>query len=213
MLYGAVKLNWGVKRMKKWMIASVLVSAVAFGGITGFYGMKNDHKVEVRHAHLNYIDDFSDKRKLVGASNNVFIGKVVSQKGNKSLDGGPETQYVVKVVKNIKGNLSGEITVNQQGGYVKEGIKEVLIIFNDDPLLEAGEKYLFATRYLASENWHTLINKFGDIKIKNDEHYNQLVKEFTEAYSEEIVPDAIKNKENYKNKEKLSKKALEESQK
>jgi len=198
--------------MKKWLIAGVLGSAVVFTGVMGFNAMDGDKKVEVRNGHLNYIDDFSDKRKLVGASDNVFVGKVVAQKGNKSLDSGPETQYVVKVTKNIKGKLTGEITVNQQGGYVKEGNKDVLILFNNDPLLEVGEKYLFATRYLESENWHTVINKFGDVKIKDDEHFNKLVKEFTEAYKEEIVPEAVKNKENYKNKEKLNKKELEKSQ-
>lgn len=103
--------------------------------------------------------DFSDDRVLMGASQNVFVGKVIKQVGTKSFGATfPETQFLVEVVSNLKGNLNGEVAINQPGGY-RNG---TLTIMDDgDPhvssngkgyLFAPGSTYLFATRYSKKNN-------------------------------------------------------------
>lgn len=126
--------------------------------------------------------DTSDPRKLVGFSDNVFIGKVMKQDGEKSLSGYPETQFNVEVIENIKGELTGTVKVNQQGGYSWNK----LILFDNDPLLVEGKTYLFATKYLESENWYTVVPVHGDIPISNEKEQKELVEKYQKAYTEEI---------------------------
>jgi len=56
----------------------------------------------------------------MGGFHNVFIGKVIAQTGTRyslpDMHAGLETQYSVHVVQNIKGELGGEVTIEQAGG-------------------------------------------------------------------------------------------------
>lgn len=124
----------------------------------------NNGKLEqkVIYVDAQYAADFSDDKILMGASHNVFVGKVIRQSGTKERGIGPETQFEVVVIDNIKGDLHGVITVDQQGGY-KDG---TLYVVGDDTvspakdgsgyLLQPGSTYLFATRYNPTEHWYTL---------------------------------------------------------
>jgi hypothetical protein len=66
------------------------------------------------------------------------------------------------VIDNIKGNLHGNVTVDQQGGY-KDGV--LYVVDGDtlssstpalDYMLHPGWTYLFATRYNKDQKWYTL---------------------------------------------------------
>jgi hypothetical protein len=197
--------------MKKKLIGFVTIclGLVVFG-FSSFTQNKSEETVRVTQGHLNEIADFSNDNILVGTAQNVFIGEVVKQKGNKSLDGAPETQFTVKIIKNLKGDLEGEVTVNQFGGYTEdENGENVLVKYNGDELLEEGQKYLLATRYLESEDWHTAISTYGTVKINDSKEMNSLIGRITSALKSPIVPEPIIDKDNYKNKEKLSKTQLE----
>lgn len=108
-----------------------------------------------------YPANYADDRVLVGASHNVFVGKIVAQTGSIERGAGPETQFAVQVISNIKGNLQGTVTVDQQGGY-KNGV--LYVVGNSDVfggsagryLLQIGSTYLLATRYNPTSNWYTL---------------------------------------------------------
>ena len=117
----------------------------------------------VDEIHPVYAANFSDDRVLMGGSHDVFVGKVLEQVGTQDKGIGPETQFSVEVVENIKGNLQGAVIVDQQGGY-ENG---VLTLFEDDRsstdgsgasdyLLKPGFTYLLATRYSSTYNWYTL---------------------------------------------------------
>jgi hypothetical protein len=147
-------------------------------------GKPNIEIVEQSNAY-----DTSDPRKLVGFSDNVFIGKVVEQVGTKALNDIPETQYKVEVLDNIKGDLNGMVKVNQQGGYHWNKI----VLFEGDKLLKEGQIYLFATRYLERENWHTLVPVDGDVPISNEEEKSELIIKYSKAYKEEIPFIQINN--------------------
>ena len=158
-----------------------------------------------------YVTDFSDDRKLMGASHNVFVGKVIRQVGSKSRTGTPETQFEVEVIHNIKGNLQGSVTVNQEGGY-KNGVLYLIhegdvVLPADktdlslDPLLEPGQIYLFASRYSERDNWYTIIshpNAKANFSLDNNLTKPQLeilvenngrVRQLREAYPNEILLD------------------------
>src|ERR1700693_1050224 len=60
--------------------------------------------------------DYSNSLVLVGHSSNVFVGKVLSMTGTKPPDDistRSSSQYAVDVILNIKGNLRGDVVVNQ----------------------------------------------------------------------------------------------------
>jgi hypothetical protein len=156
-----------------------------------------------------YAADFSKDDILMGASHNVFIGRVIKETGNKTRGTSPETQFKVEIISNIKGELKGTVTVNQFGGY-KNGT--FVTVEDDTPMpngksagtymLEPGATYLLATRYNEQEDWYTL-NSFptarkllskdananiADLKTlaQNDER----VKALTAAYPNEKLLDA-----------------------
>lgn len=119
--------------------------------------------ITVSNMDAQYITDLSDPRILVGASHNIFIGKVLAQTG-ETIEGSPETQFSVNVIKNIKGNLRGTITVDQIGGYKGQ----VLYLMDSQPMLKPGSSYLFATRYNSGQNWNTLISYSTANKLLSD---------------------------------------------
>ncbi len=141
-------------------ILPLLAALLIFGG--AFLVSRSDAAPQVRTMDAEYAADFSDNRILMGASHNVFVGKVIRQTGEKERGIGPETQYQVVVIENIKGNLEGTVTVDQEGGYRDN----ILYVMDGDIgttgkdanayLLQPGSTYLLATRYNPEEDWHTL---------------------------------------------------------
>lgn len=148
---------------------------------------------------MEYPVDFSNDEILMGASHNVFVGKVIKQTGNMGRGIGPETQFEIEVVLNIKGNLQGMVTVDQQGGY-QDGI--LYYVQNGTPLLKPGATYLLATRYNGEEDWYTLNPSIsGSQFIINDNNLsiaklqalaeNDIrVKQLEAAYPNEILLEA-----------------------
>jgi hypothetical protein len=151
-----------------------------------------------------YSSDFSDIKVLVGAAHNIFIGRVVEQVSTKERGIGPETQFAVDVVSNIKGNLDGRVVVNQQAGF-RDGT--LYVISDNDPrsnnvqdyLLTPGSTYILATRYNKSQGWYTL-NSYSaakkllssDISMSAEElrvlvNNNSRVQELRAAYPNEIL--------------------------
>jgi uncharacterized protein with beta-barrel porin domain len=139
-------------------------------------------ETEIKNMETGYAVDVSDTRKLVGYAEHVFVGKVIKQAGTKKISGYPETQFEVQVLQTIKGDLDKTITVNQSGGY--EGNE--LTVVNGDSLITPGKTYLFATKYLESENWHTLVPKYGDIVINNEREKTELIEKYKKAYDNQI---------------------------
>lgn len=191
------------------LLSSVLTLSVV--GVGLYIGAQKEI-VGTGEIHFQYPADFSDDRILVGASHNIFVGKVIKQVGNKSIGAAPETQFEVEVIDNIKGDLKGVVVVNQMGGYM-DGI---LYVIHDDivipgeekknTLLNSGETYLFASRFNENENWHVLnshpnatklISKDSNLTIaelKNLAKNDEKVIKFREAYKNEILLDVdVKN--------------------
>lgn len=156
-----------------------------------------------------YSFDVENSGALIGAANNAFIGKVVRKiPDSKMLSAFPETQYEVEVIENIKGNLNGTVTVNQEGGiidgtlYASEDSDIKTSSGATEFLLTEGSTYFFATRFLESENWHTVIGHrtarelISEIptataqEILKFSYTNERVQEIAEAYTKEIPLEA-----------------------
>jgi hypothetical protein len=138
------------------LIAAVMVIGVATSLV--YANTKKQNKIQ--YIDLQYAADFSDDKVLVGASHNIFIGKVVKQAGTQERGIGPETQFEVEVIDNIKGSLKGSVTIDQEGGY-KNGVlyvvKDDTSTKSDNPyLLQPGSTYLLTTRYNEKEGWYTI---------------------------------------------------------
>jgi hypothetical protein len=127
-----------------------------------------------------YENDFSDNKILMGGFHNVFIGKVIAQTGTRyrlpDMHAGLETQYSVHVIGNIKGELSGEVTVAQAGGIENDRI----IAMEGDvegaqrdgassPLLQIGSTYILTTRGDGTEGYYMLgTNPYAKKLISSD---------------------------------------------
>ena len=152
--------------------------------------------------HTTRITDLSNDRKLAGYGESIFFGQVAKELGQSEERGWPETQFSVKILEVLKGSVTGEETVNQQGGFNTR--KNSTFRMTDDPnLLEPGKSYLFVTRPLERKGWHTLISGYGNIEIrvskhatKNEvlgsKHAGELRERFTDAVEHQI-PFDIRN--------------------
>lgn len=149
----------------------------------------------------SYAFDVSDERRLANFCDNVFTGQVIAQvSSNKDLI--PETQYKVLVKENLKGNLTGEVIVNQLSGYGDDGN---LYLYDGDKLLEPDQLYLFAGRYDEKNGYYTVVPNYGDLPLQVDQEQKSGPKENVnyDAKSKRVIEDmkfGIKNQIPYDQK-------------
>lgn len=144
---------------------------------------------------VDYAFEPTDERQLVGFATNVFVGRVVGKAGAEGAPVSgprgaviPRTQFSVAVLKNIKGNLGGKVTVSQTGGYDKSVGREVRV--EGDPLLKPGQVLLFATSYNPEERWYTIAAQpFGTVLIESGQQRTYLVEKFELAREQQIPYD------------------------
>ncbi|MCL6570572.1 MAG: hypothetical protein K6T88_02655 [Bacillus sp. (in: Bacteria)] len=162
------------------VIGLVIVGAGIFSikYFTMFFDAK-DSAIVVNHSYT-YEDDYRDKRKLASAVDNIFIGEVVTDVGNKEYTGHPNTQYKIMIIQNIKGALLGDITVNQEGGYYKKNGKLKLFTYEKSPLLIKKQVYLFAVSATEKDYFH-MIPKYGYYPLDNEEQKYKLIASFNSA--------------------------------
>lgn len=157
--------------MSKKLIQGITLSSLIGIFIFGIAVHKNIIKFPIQKTiEVQYAADFSDDKIFMGASHHVFVGKVIKEAGTKDAGMDPETQFEVEVIHNIKGNLQGNVIVEQAGGYINgvlylvHGGDVVLPqesanrVPNADSLFVPGSTYLFATRYNKEEDWHTSLS-------------------------------------------------------
>lgn len=136
-----------------------------------------------------------DIRKVVGVSTHIFVGRVVAVVGNEGIPTSgpgnvsiPRTQFSVEVLENVKGELSGTVTVNQMGGADDGGINVEL---EGDTLLEAGKTYLLATWYNSDSGWYSIIAEgYGNVQVKDVAARTREVERFRAAIAHQILPSS-----------------------
>lgn len=101
---------------------------------------------EARKLSVQWVDDFSDARKVAGYSTNVFVGKVTRLVKTEQAPG-PVSLFEVDVEDTLKGKPLKTVIVRQEGGVITEDGKQVMYLLEDDTeLLAIGQTYIFAGR-------------------------------------------------------------------
>ena len=187
------------KKLLAALVLGVVLAAAAYAtAAEKAPGGAEADRADVVSAEVDYAFDVRDERKLVGFSTNVFFGRVLDRSGSEGIPTSvpgetvKQTQFSVEVGENIKGELSGTVTVNQDGGAADDGHAdhEHLELVEGDPLLVPGQEYLFATRYDAQKGWHTIAAQpYGDIKVKDKTNKKALKDKFEKAKKEEVPFD------------------------
>ena len=148
--------------------------------------------------------DPSDKKKVVGFADHVFVAKVIDENGpiykhkTKSAIRSysiPYTSYSVKTLKTIKGNLKKDkiFDMNKFGGLTEDGKK--ILLFDDDELLKKDSYYLI----IASTQPDGSILASGpltsiklNITSEKDIESNKVYKEYFEAKNNEVIYDRLR---------------------
>ena len=144
---------------------------------------------------VRYAFDATDPRELVGFATNVFVGQVGEETNSQGtpLSGPgervmPRTQFSIEVLKNVKGDAEGKVTVSQTGGYDEEEGREVRVEGNS--LLEPGKKYMFVTSYNPEEEWYVVVAQpFGNVLVEGEARRRDVEERFEQAEEEQVPPD------------------------
>jgi hypothetical protein len=171
--------------MKRNIYILIFICLVISVLLVKHYSMLLDSKGSaiIVNKHYTYNDDYLDKRKLIHAVDNIFIGEVVMENGNKEYTGEPNTQYSIRITQNIKGALLDDITVNQQGGYYKRNGKLYLLSYDKDQLLKEGKVYLFAVSE-TKKDYYKMLPKYGHTLLHNEKEKLQQIDEYRKAMEE-----------------------------
>lgn len=179
--------------MKKAVILASL-ALLAIGGSTFAFTSSTSEKQEVRVQTIsgNPIADFKDKRNLVGTSDYLFLGKVVENKGQEEWHV-PVTKFDVQLTEQLKGNIKeDEVVVYQYGGYEEGEGETVLSLFENDPLLEEDEMYIFAA-IEQPDGKLLLVPGYGNHQVESSNLKN-LKAEFIQALKNEKIPEIVQRK-------------------
>ena len=143
--------------------------------------------------HPSYPYDYSDDRVLVGAAQFVFLGEVIEQVGTKGVPTSdpeteiPQTQFRVKVITEVKGDLPDEIVVSQSSGVEKS--TGILVLIDGDPVLQSSETILFAVNEDKELGWYTIMaGPFGTTRANDAHDAASLVARFEQAALQQFVP-------------------------
>lgn len=142
---------------------------------------------QVSRVETHDVTDLRDDRKLAGLADDIFVGEVVARAGETTGEGPnealPETQFTVEVRRAIKGSLSGQVVVNQQGGFRSPNDK---VLMEGDALVEPGKTYLFVTRTYTEKGWHTLVPVHGNVLVRDAAHRQDLERRFAQAHRVQV---------------------------
>lgn len=104
--------------------------------------------------------NLSDRRDLAGFADDVWFGEVLERLSQEDLSetgpgAVPVTRFRVRVAETLKGSLSGEVIVAQDGG--TDPVSGDSLLVDENPLLEVGSTYLLATAYWQDGAAHSIV--------------------------------------------------------
>ncbi len=159
------------------------------GGLAVLQGVSRSDREPIT-AYAIKAFDVSDREKLTAFASDVFVGRVVERAGTEPLilpalvaeeedDLLPQTQFAVEVQETIKGEASGTVVVNQQGGVDRR--TDHLILIDGEPLLEVRD-VLLTTRYDPDNGWYELVGGgYGRVRLGGPAERDDVVQRFKRA--------------------------------
>lgn len=175
------------------LFAALALYKVAGGSSFGPSEGSRGDQAKTVDVHASYVFEAQEDPRLVGFSENVFVGTVIRNTGSTANAYIPQGQFEVQVKESIKGNLSGNVIVNQWGGY--DAADQTTYLVEGDPLLKPGETAVFVTGarpgsavqdIVAQPYGHVIVGNPGesDEAIRTEEE--QAVSRFEVAESQQI---------------------------
>jgi len=153
---------------------AVLLAIIALGTATACNNLPGDRNGAET---VDLAVDLSDRRKLVGFADHVYIGRVQKRagrwndmpadkrKGNNT--GWP--LYSVRVGEPIKGRLEPVVTV---------------VVYQAGPEFQVGKEYMFATNSHSTQNWQVAFSGVDYPSV--DGNRAALTDEYRQAYKSQI---------------------------
>lgn len=148
---------------------------------------------------VSYSIDVTDLREVVGDSDYVIVAQVNDYIDTSySATGFPLTQYSIRVLENIKGQLNSteEISLIKEGG-INEN-HSAFAVYEDDFLPQLGKTYIFCLYGQSSgairacgQNYTLRIENSSD--YKNEKNYLDIL----DAYKNEIVSERTRYHSRY----------------
>lgn len=214
-----------------WFIGGILFLSTAFFTFTAL-------NTNIIYSEANYIADFDDTRKVLWSVDNVFVAKVLKNKGPYTYpeQGPEETLFEVEVLYNIKWKLKGKQEIVQMWWY--DVLWNLHLPYGTDYMQE-GDIFLLTAWWepyssiLSHENGSHLLATKAQIEQRLAEspsnslkkvekeiiRESDIVEEFRQAYKNEVYYEEnedwkykISNTEKnmYKNLSESEKKVLED---
>jgi len=191
------------KNFKK--IIGTLCMTVAILGVASYgyakTSAKNNENLPITKICASYAINVNNLEELIGDADYVFVGEalkndgveykkpvvVETELGSKEYKS-PYTNYSLKVVENIKGNLVSNIEISKVGGTSSD--KKTIFVYEGDVLPVEGKTYIFSaygqpdgTLLVSGANSNQELNL--QTKISRESLYSK----YKEALENQIVRD------------------------
>ncbi len=154
--------------------------------------------VERANIDSMYVTNLDNNEKMIGLNDNVFVVKILKNRGPEKKNKIIVTNYEAEVLMNIKGNASKNIIVTQDAGY--KNFKKTLVVPENLDLLKEGSIYILSTRSGGDVKYGLTSHRNTMIKIEEkDFKNNPKILEFKKAYINEIPYRNRESKNSFKN--------------
>lgn len=165
--------------MAKSVRLGILVVAFVLGAVavSAILQSRAEDRTSVGAIKDSYAFDVKNKAKLMGFADAAFVGTVVDKEA--TIDSAATTVWRVSVSRAVKGSPTGEVFVRQLGYVDGDGQAHVT---EEQPMLEAGRRYLLVTTVDAQTGQHTLIaGPAASVPVGSAARESQLVVEYQRA--------------------------------
>ncbi|WP_342415983.1 cell surface protein [Paenibacillus sp. FSL R10-2782] len=168
--------------------------------------IKKSGEIPTSYTQASFVIDINNPKEVVGYADYAFVGLVEEMTGTdykfpvtKETEDGPKvltmpyTNYSVKVLDNIKGNLKKDVSIPIQkfGGLNDD--KSEYFLFEDDSLPQKGKVYVFTAT--AEQDGSLLVSgPNSNIEVKTD----FFSKKSIQPISEESIANELTKTEEYK---------------
>lgn len=185
------------KNKKFFLITIILIVFTILVLLISYFASKSKTRtLPVETIKGQFAVDPENIKALVGFSDLYFIGQVVKevkidyrdkvQSENPKINGGmPYTYYEIKVLKNIKGNLPTDKTIQivKFGG--KDEDRKTTIVFENDTMPVTGKTYAMIA--CVQDNGEILLSgPNSNVELKNYKKDSKIVRELEDNYKNEI---------------------------